>query len=73
MCAPCTRHSMFFNLHACACEIKYVEALVQNTCVLTRRVHDNLHKHVCMSVMCTPNLVRMYVDINMNCKPMMMV
>ena len=37
---------MFFILHACACKIDDVEALVQSTCVLTRRVHDKARLHV---------------------------
>ena len=35
--------------------------------------HDNLHKHACMSVMHTPNLVHMCGNVYMNYKPMMKV
>ena len=56
------------EMHACACEIDGTEALVQSTRVRTIHVHDNLHKHACMSVMYTPNLVHMHVDIYMNNK-----
>ena len=35
----------------------------------TRHVHD----YACMSVMYTPNLACLHVDVYMNCKPRMMV
>ena len=60
-------------MHACAHEIDEIETLVQSTHVCARHVHDNLHKHACMSVMYTPNLVHMHIDVYMNCKPRMMV
>ena len=69
------RHMFFILLayvHACACKIDDVEALVQKTCVLTRRVHNNLHEHVCMSVTYMPNLVCMHVDEYMNCRQRML-
>ena len=51
-------------MHACVVhEIDDVEALVQSTSICTRRMHDNLHKHACMSVMYLPNLVGIYIDI----------
>ena len=60
-------------MHTSACKIDGVEALVQGTRVCTGLLHDNLHKHVCMSVMYMPNLVCMHVYVTMNCKPSMMV
>ena len=50
-------------MHVCAHKIDDVEALVYSTHELTKCVHNNLHKQVCMSVTYTPNLVRMHVDI----------
>ena len=77
MYAPCTRLDKFFislkEMHACVCNIDDIEAIMQSTCVCTRNVHDNLHKHACMSVMYTPNLVCMHIDMYMNCKPRMTV
>ena len=56
MCAPCTQLDKFFisltEMHGYVHDIIDIdEAIMQNTCVRTRHVHDNLHKHVCMSVM----------------------
>ena len=77
MRAPCTQHNTFFislvYMHVCACKIDDVEALVQSTPVYTRRVYDNLHEHVCMSVMYMPNMVHVHIDVYMNCKPRMVV
>ena len=55
-----------------------VDALMQSTCVCTRRVYDNLHEHTYMSVTYMSvtymsNLVSMHVDVYMNCKPRMIV
>ena len=51
-----------------------IEALVHSTQACIRPVYDNLREHVCISVnMYASNLVRMYVDIYMNCKPSMTV
>ena len=67
MCMSCTWYNMFFisfgYMHACAHKIDDIEFLMQSTRVHTGRVHDNLHKHVCMSVAYTPNLVCMHVDV----------
>ena len=60
-------------MHVCACKIDDIEVLIQSTYVCTRRVHDNLYEHTYMSVMYTPNLIRMHVDIYMNYKPRMIV
>ena len=60
-------------MHVCAHKIDNVEALVQSTFAHIRLVHDNLYKHPWMSVIYMTNLVRMYIDVYMNCKPMMMV
>ena len=60
-------------MHACARKINDIEAFVQSTHVHTRRMHDNLHEHMCMSIVYTPNLVHMDIDIYMNCKPRMTV
>ena len=57
------------EMYACARKIDDVEALVQSTRVCTRCVYDNLNEHACMSVMYTSNLVRMHIDVYMNCKP----
>ena len=46
-----------------ACKIGNVEALVHSTLVLTRRVHNNLHEHACVSVTYTPILIHMHVDV----------
>ena len=77
MDAACTQHDAFFislaYMHVCACKIDGVEALMQSICVRTRCVHDYLHEHMCMSVRYKPNLVCMYIDVYMNCKPRMMV
>ena len=68
---------MFFisvmYMHVCVYKIDDIEALVESTHVYTGCVHENLHKHTCISVTCTPNLVCMHVDVYMNCKPRMMV
>ena len=40
MRVACTRHHMFFILHACARKIDDVETLVQSTVVCTRRVAE---------------------------------
>ena len=53
-------------MHACAHKIDDVEALVQSTRVHSRHVNVNSHKHVCMSVMYTPNLVLMHVDVSLS-------
>ena len=50
-------------MHTSACKIDGVEALVQDTRVCTGRLHDNLHKHACTSVMYMPNLVCMHVNV----------
>ena len=50
-----------------------VDALMQSTCVCTRRVYDNLHEHTYMAVTYMSNLVSMHVDVYMNCKPRMIV
>ena len=64
---------MFFisitYMHACAHKINDLEPPMHGTHVRTRRVHNNLHEHAYMSVMYTPNLVQMHVDMYMNCKP----
>ena len=57
----------------CARKTDDVETVVQSTCVCALRVHDDLHEHACKSVMYTPNLVRMHVDVHMNYKPRMTV
>ena len=44
-------------------KIDDLEALVQNTRGHSRHVYDNLHEHVCMSVMYTPNLVWMHLKV----------
>ena len=66
-CMSCTWYNRFFisfgYMHACAHKIDDIEFLMQSTCVHTGHVHDNLHKHVCMSVAYTPNLVHMHVDV----------
>ena len=77
MCVVCTLDMTCFSIYshnACVCmhKINEIEALVQSSHVCTRRVHDKLHEHMCMSVMYTPNLVCMHVDVYMNCKPRMM-
>ena len=41
---------------ACACKIDDVKPTVYISCVRTRRVHNSLQAHVCMSGMHTPNL-----------------
>ena len=68
---------MFFisltYVHVCAHKIDDLEGLMQGTHIHTRHVHDNSHKHACIAVTYTPNLVRMYVDVYMNCKPRMTV
>ena len=56
-----------------AYKIDDVEALMQSTHVRIRHVHNNLHKHTCMSVTHMPNLVHMHIDMYMNYKPRMMV
>ena len=58
---------------ACAREICDIEDLMQSTHVHTRGVLDNLHKHECMSVIHTLNLVRMHVDVYNIYKPRMML
>ena len=70
-----TQHVFHFtHVYACVCsEIDDIEALVETACVHTRYVHDDLYGHVCMSVMYMPNLVRMHIDMYMNCKQRMMV
>ena len=60
-------------MHVYAHKTDDVEALMQSTHVRTRYVYDNLYEHVYMSVMYTPNLVHMHVEIYVNCKPRMMV
>ena len=60
-------------MHACAYKIDDIEALVENTHVSIRCVHDNLHEHACMSVTYMPKLVYMHVDMHMNSKPRIMV
>ena len=74
MCVACTQHGTIFisfvYMYACARKIDDVEALMR---VCTRHVHDNLHRHTCMSVTYTPNLVCMYSDMYMNSKPRMTV
>ena len=52
-------------MHACACKIDDIEALVQSSRVHTKRVHNNLHEHECMSITYMSNLVRMYVGVYM--------
>ena len=60
-------------MHTSACKIDGAEALEQGIRVCTGHLHDNLHKHACMSVMYMPNLVCMHVDVNTNCKPRIMI
>ena len=60
-------------MDVCALKIDDVEPLMQSTPVCTRHVYDNKHKHACMSVMYTPNLLCMHVDMHTNCKPRIMV
>ena len=50
-------------MHACAHEICDVEDFMQSIHVHTRGVLNNLHKHACMSVIYTLNLVRIHVDV----------
>ena len=77
MQVACTRCNMFFislmYMHVCVYKIDDVGALVESTSVFISRVHENLHKHGCLSVTCTPNLVRIHVDVYTNCKPRMTV
>ena len=77
MCEAGTQCNMFFislaYIHACANKIDDVEALILSTRVCNRCVHDNLHDHMYMSIMSTPNLIHMHVDVYMNCKPRMTV
>ena len=68
-CAAYTWHNMFFisiahiAMHVFAHKINDVEALMQSTHVRIRRVHNNLYQHPCMSVIYTPNPVRMHIDV----------
>ena len=79
MPAPCIQPDMFLilltEMHVCVHKIDDIEAIMQSTRVniIIRRVHDNLHEHACMSVMYTPNLFRMHVDVCMNFKLRMVV
>ena len=68
---------MFFILikymYACAHKINDLEPPMHGTHVHTRCVHNNLHEHACMSIMYTPSLLQIHVDMYMNCKPKMTV
>ena len=61
-------HFSFYSHDVCACKIDAVEALVQGSLVYTRCVHENLHKHMCMTVTYMSNVVWIHVDMCMNCK-----
>ena len=60
MRAAWAQHYIFFISHtfnhACALKIDDVKPTVQISCVRTRRVHDSLQAHTCMSGMHKPNL-----------------
>ena len=49
-------------MYACECEINDIEALMQSF-VYALDIHDNLHEHTCMSVIYTPNLVHVEIDV----------
>ena len=50
-------------MHEYAEKISDIKALVQNTYVHTRCVHDNFHEHVRMLGTYTPNLVLIHLDM----------
>ena len=61
-------------MHVWARKINDVlEALVQSTLVCNGGAHNNWHEPACMSVMYTPILVCMHVDMYMNYKPKIMI
>ena len=62
---------LLMYMHTCACKTDDVEAVMQSTCVRAICVYDDLHEHVCMSVMHACMSVYMHVDIHMNYKPRM--
>ena len=69
----CTPHVYF----TCVCAWAYIQggwcrsSCAEHSHTHVRRVQNNLHKHMCISVMYMPNLVRMYIDLYMNCTPKM--
>ena len=60
MRAAWAQHDTFFTSyvykHACARKIDDVKPTVQNSRVCTRRAHNSLQMHTCMSGMHTSNL-----------------
>ena len=65
---PQTQHVMFCIVHiyirTCVCMKDWW--YIKSTHVCTRCVHYNLHEHMCISGMNTPNLVSMHVGMYKN-------